>query len=60
MKDKTISQFNIEELRLVLTKVNSLDESFLKHAYNNVSAFEEIIAEIAKQLKNVLDQIDNQ
>ena len=60
MEEKIISQFNIEELKQVLFKINSLDKSFLRQAYHNESAFEETVKEISIQLQNVLKQIDSQ
>lgn len=58
MEEKTISPFNIEELKQVLFKINSLDKSFLKQAYHNESAFEDTIKGISIQLGNVLKELD--
>jgi len=59
MEEKTISQYNIEELKQVLFKVNSLDKSFLEQACHNENAFEETVKDISFQLQNVLNQIDS-
>lgn len=59
MEKKTISQFDIDELKQVLFKLNSLDKQFLVTASKNEKIFEETILTIANQLERVINTIDN-
>jgi hypothetical protein len=59
MEEKTISQFNIDELKQVLYKLNSLDNQFLVTASKNEKIFEETISTITNQLEKVINTLDN-
>lgn len=59
MNERTISQYDIDNLKDVLVKLASFDSAFLLAASKNEYLFKVSVLELSNKLKEVLAHLDN-